>query len=448
MFALDKRHAYLYNYAYLRNFGNKQLKLTVMRAVKKSGIENRKKDMLYREMYQKYYEFLHIADMQCRVCTVDIDKNVRPIYPESFYDVLPGYKNPGVTFEIFKKYILKQKSLDRKKKMVSCRSSESLSRTRSKIFELALCNNFSFFATFTFAESKGFNRKNLKECYKAFADCIRVFNRSDDYDIRYLLIPERHHDGSWHLHGLISGLPSYDLYLFTSADWNLSKGKKLPYRIIKSVKSGQKVYSWNSVSLRFGWNTLMPVRSAMGVSKYITKYITKGLSNDLLCQPGSHLYYCSKGLSRAKLCAKGFLIPQNFLRYQEDCFVSDYCCSYSCDYSDSALSDLLGCISDTKEAGCTGYGYDSDLDWLRPLKICKGRDVCRKDTSYRVTDDYKIWEYIRKKFPDISNIETIDKLKGFFVVSDGSVCCRPDTYSDYILYIDTLYNPVQLRLQI
>lgn len=398
-------------------------------------------------MYSKYCEFLRVADMQCRVCSVTGDDMVvNPVYPESFYCTLPGRTRPGVSFDTFRSYILKRKHLDRKRKKVVTRMSESLSRTKSRIFELALCNSFSYFCTFTFAKGNGFNRKNLKECYKAFSDYIRVLNRKDKYNIRYLIIPEKHKDGSWHFHGLLSGLPSCALHFFSCDDWDLSKGRKLPYRLIRAVRAGEKVCSWTGASSRFGWNTLMPVKSAVAVSKYITKYITKSLCSDLACESGSHLYYCSKGLSRSRLCKKGFLVPQNFLKFQDDCFFSEYCCSYSCDYSDSSLSELMKCISDEKEVGCSGYGYDSDSGWLDSLRVCKSRDICCADTAYRSSEDYRIWEYIKKKFPDIDNLETMDCLVQFYTFSDNGIQVRSELYNEYILYIDRLYPPIQLRL--
>lgn len=266
LYSVDKRHLYRFNYCYLRNYGNCQLKFTCMRAVKRSGVENSKKDILYREMYDKYIKYLNVAQQGFIVCDgVNQNGELMLPYPDSFYKVLSGHKNVGVTFQQFKSYILKQRGLERKKK-TAVRSSESLSRTKSRIFELALCNNFEFFVTFTFSGCS-FDRSCLKDCYGAFANFIRVLNRKNNFNVRYLLIPEKHKSGDWHLHGLIKGLPVSELHQFVPDDWDLSRGHKIPNYIINLVKKGKKVYHWTTATNRFGWNTFEPVRSVIAVSK-------------------------------------------------------------------------------------------------------------------------------------------------------------------------------------
>lgn len=442
--SVDKRHLYKYSYCYLRNYADYQLKFTCMRAVKRAGMENGKKDILYREMYSKYTEYLNLSQQGFMSFKVTGDMELTPLYPDSFYTVLPGHQNIGVTFEQFKNYILKQRGLERKRKKVTVRSSESLSRTKSRIFELALCNNFDYFATFTFS-GVSFDRKCLKDCYSAFANFIRVLNRKDNFNVRYLLIPEKHKSGDWHLHGLIKGLPASELHEFCPDDWDLSKGHKIPKYIINAVKKGRKVYHWTTATKKFGWNTFESVRSAMAVSKYITKYITKDFALGLEREADSHLYYCSKGLSRAKLCKAGFLVPQNFLKIQSDVYMSDYCCSYTVDYSDDTLNLLSSCISDSKEIGFTGYSPDFD-GFTCKLKICKGTDICSSDVSYRTTDDYKIFKYIQK-YPEIAgDFEKIKTIRKFLCVSDGQVQVLNDCQQDYTDFIDRIYPPVQLRL--
>ena len=442
--SVDKRHTYRYSYCYLRNYANYQLKFTCMRAVKRSGMENSKKDILYREMYSKYNEYLTLAQQGFMSCKVTGDMELTPIYPDSFYAVLPGHKNIGITFEQFKNYILKQRGLERKKKKIAARSAESLSRTKSRIFELALCNNFEFFCTFTFSGAS-FDRKCLKDCYSAFANFIRVLNRKDNFNVRYLLIPEKHKSGDWHLHGLIKGLPASELHQFVPDDWDLSKGHKIPKYIINAVKKGRKVYHWTTATSRFGWNTFESVRSAMAVSKYITKYITKDFALGLEREADSHLYYCSKGLSRAKLCKSGFLIPQNFRKIQSEVYMSDYCCSYTVDYSDDTFSLLSSCISDSKEVGVTGYSPDFD-GFTDKLKICNGADIYSSDVSYRLSDDYKIFKDIQK-YPEIAgDFEKIKTLRKFLYISEGQVQVRKEYQQDYTDFIDRIYPPVQLKL--
>lgn len=438
--SVDKRHVYKYNYCYLRSYSNHQLKFTCMRAVKRAGMENGKRDLLYREMYDRYIQYLNLAQQNLMVCDVNRDGDLVFPYPDSFYAVVPGHKNPGVTFDTFKNYMLKQRGLHRSKNSV--RSAPSISRTRSRIFELALCNNFDYFCTFTFG--RNFDRANLKQCYSQFADFIRVLNRRDGYDVKYLLIPEKHSDGSWHMHGLIRGLPASDLHRFNSTDWDLSIGNKLPKYIINAVSSGRDIYHWTDVTAKFGWNTLECVRSAVAVSKYMTKYICKNLVAGLEREPDSHLYYCSHGLSRAKLCKSGFLIPQNFLKIQDSVYMSEYCCSYTADYSDDMLDFLESCISDSGEICDTGYSWD-DYSYSS-LKICSGSDIYTADVAYRLSDDYKIHNYIQNYSEIAGDFDKIENIRKFLCVSDGRVQVKSECRHDYAYFIDSIYKPRQLNL--
>lgn len=450
--AVDKHRTRLFNYCYLKSYSNKQLKFVCMRAVRRCGIENGRKDRLYREMYEKYCEYLNLAQQGLRVCTVDDDLNFHFPYPESFYDTVSGHKNPGVSFETFKSYILKQKGIERKQKKTPVkRSAESLSRTRSKVFELSLCNSFEYFFTLTFNPEK-FNRANLKDCYSKVANYIKNYNNRKDADIKYLLIPERHEDGSWHFHGLMKNVPFELLHEFTPADWDLSKGKRLPHRLIKSVKSGKKVYHWEYMTANFGWNTLEDVQSVMRVSKYITKYITKSMSDSLSSEPDAHLYYCSKGLARSRLCKQGFLIPQNFVRVIQDSpgfYASEYCCSFTADYSVDMLETLSDCISEHKECSSTGYSWDgATADYPSGLTICKQSDTVYKpdDDTYKSSVGYLMHEYIQK-YPEIAgDFERSESFEKLLYVSDGQVQVRKEYRQDYTDFIDRIYPPVQLKL--
>lgn len=174
---------------------------------------------------------------------------------------------------------------------------QSISRTRSTIFELAMCNEFTHFCTFTqSAEMR--DRFNLDEFRKDFAQFVRNINRSRrDNPIKYLLIPEQHLNsrnkkdiGAWHMHGLLMGLTEADLRLFTLKE-------KLPQNIRKALKSGQKVYNWERYSQKFGYFTCTEIGNHEACSKYITKYITKELQKRNL-ENGQHSYFASQGLNR------------------------------------------------------------------------------------------------------------------------------------------------------
>lgn len=173
---------------------------------------------------------------------------------------------------------------------------ESLIRSRTKIFELAMCNEWELFCTFTIDPEK-YDRYNLKTYYNDFGEYISNFNRNHNCSIKYMLIPEMHKDGAWHMHGFIMGLPRYYLRRF-------SLKEKLPKYIRKKLKEGQNVYDWVSYRIRFGFCDFEYIRNREAASKYITKYITKDLAKSVQGL-NAKVYYCSKNLNRPEIVYKG-----------------------------------------------------------------------------------------------------------------------------------------------
>lgn len=171
---------------------------------------------------------------------------------------------------------------------------ENVRRAKSKVFELALCNDFTYFCTLTFSPEKVKDRYDLEGCMKAFCKWLNNYNcRKASSAVQYLLIPEPHQDGAWHLHGLISGIPDHDLRQF-------QVNEHLPDKIRRELAKGHSVAQWISYDNKFGYCTLSPVRSMDAVSKYITKYVTKELGNAVK-ELNAHLYYRSQGLKQKEL---------------------------------------------------------------------------------------------------------------------------------------------------
>lgn len=176
----------------------------------------------------------------------------------------------------------------------------SISRTKSKINELALCNGWDYFVTLTFNQKLIGDRHDLRALSKRLRKFINNYNqRTLGAHVRYLLIPEKHKDGTWHFHGLITGMPKEGLRLFSARE-------HLPNHILKKLRCGGEVYEWLPYRKSFGFCNLEPIQSAERVSKYITKYITKDLHNTVTEQ-NAHLYYASQGLKRKERVREGFL---------------------------------------------------------------------------------------------------------------------------------------------
>ena len=200
----------------------------------------------------------------------------------------------------------------------------NLSRARSTIFELAYCNKWDYFFTGTLASANG-DRTNLGEFRKNFTQFIRNERRRTGCDIKYLLVPETHADGeSWHMHGLTAGMPEESVQRYIEGD---VMGK----HIADKVLAGEEVYKWVGYEKRFGWCDLEPIKTHEGVSKYLTKYISKAISDDDdsrgVKELNKHLYYRSLGLNRAETIKKGILTEPIASTHWE--FENDYIATFS-----------------------------------------------------------------------------------------------------------------------
>lgn len=169
-----------------------------------------------------------------------------------------------------------------KKKKNDKKLDESISRAKSKIYEYALCNEFEYFLTLTI-DPKKYDRKNLQYYYKHFSKFLQNYKKKYSLEIFYILVPEKHKDNTWHMHGLIKGIPESHFTQNKNGylDW-------LPYHD------------------RFGYISLSKIKNHEAISKYITKYVTKDMSNTV--QELNHkIYYASRNLEKAVVMKKGIL---------------------------------------------------------------------------------------------------------------------------------------------
>lgn len=190
----------------------------------------------------------------------------------------------------------------------------NLSRTKNTIYELAMCNPWKLFGTFTIDGEKH-DRKDLKGYYKKFSQFIKDYNKKYDLHIKYLFVPEKHKDGAWHMHGFIYGLPEDHLIEFKKGD--LSKnGKK-----IKKALWENNYSHWPSYDKKFGFNSFGIIQNHEAISKYMTKYITKDLESSV-SDVNAKSFYSSRGLEKATEYIRGYLtIPIT----DKDCdFVNDF----------------------------------------------------------------------------------------------------------------------------
>lgn len=167
----------------------------------------------------------------------------------------------------------------------------SISRARSVVLQIALCNDWEYFFTGTLDQSK-MDRYDLKEFNRSLSQWIRDRRKTYGSKIEFLLVPEMHKDGAWHIHGLLRGVPDSALQDFLPG--------------VHPDKLCFKGYKWwPDYSRKFGFCSLGRIRNPVACAFYIAKYITEDLGNRR-SQLGRHLYYASWHLARAYRIASLF----------------------------------------------------------------------------------------------------------------------------------------------
>ena len=277
-----------YNQAILKEYsdGTKTFwKFIYLRFLVNSGIEIPKKDDIQRPCTKK--SFLDFCNQN------KLDKmNIEEIESKCFEYLNCPIMTKEENKEVQSVLLYLQNLKDYKKRF------GHIKRARDTVFEYASCNNFSYFVTLTFDKEKVKTREDLDILQPEFAKWLNNYkNNKKLKDFKYLLLPEKHKKGGWHLHGLMIGIPEQDLVPFSEDH----KGSKY---INDKVKKGGIIYDWTSWAKRFGFCDIEPIQNKEAVEKYITKYISKSLGQDLT-NKNAQMYYVSKGLKKSTIKAKG-----------------------------------------------------------------------------------------------------------------------------------------------
>lgn len=151
------------------------------------------------------------------------------------------------------------------------RFTNNIARARTRVREIALCNDWEFFYTFTLDASKQ-DRYDLKSYVQSLGVWVGNFNKRYETHLGYLFIPEQHKDGAWHGHGLLHNVPLEAL-----------QKNKFGYLSIPYYER------------RFGFVSLSPIRNKVACAAYITKYISKDMGSTNLSK-GQRSFYSSRGL--------------------------------------------------------------------------------------------------------------------------------------------------------
>lgn len=163
----------------------------------------------------------------------------------------------------------------RERSEVSTVRSDSIKRSKEKVFDIAYANvdDWKYFVTLTLSADK-VERSDPKEISKKFKNFLcHAVNRKD---LKYIIVPEYHSDNkSIHFHGLINEC-----------------GFKFVDSGIRD-KKGRVVY--NIPDWSFGFTTATKIENPEAACKYTTKYLSKDIEN----RPLSNFYYAGgHGLKR------------------------------------------------------------------------------------------------------------------------------------------------------
>lgn len=172
----------------------------------------------------------------------------------------------------------------------------SLNRTVQAVYKYSRQCDWEYFITLTFSEEHA-DRYDFSNCMKKAS---KWFNHQKDRyakDMKYLIVPEMHKNGAWHIHGVIADTGTMSIV----DSGRVAIGKKA-YKRTEANKEYPTIY--NLSGWKLGWSTATAVTDTYKVSTYITKYITKDLCES---SKGKKRYYRSRNIPEPE--ENTYLIP-------------------------------------------------------------------------------------------------------------------------------------------
>lgn len=150
------------------------------------------------------------------------------------------------------------------------RSASSVSRLKSRVQELILCNNWNCFVTFTLDKAK--RDRDSIDAFEALTRHLKYIRQTRCTELKFMLLLEQHKNGGYHGHAL----------MYLPADFIADE----------FIINANGYFEWVDISSRFGFMSIKPYDGTLRACNYVTKYVTK----DLI--PGRVLR-TSKGLNKA-----------------------------------------------------------------------------------------------------------------------------------------------------
>lgn len=165
-------------------------------------------------------------------------------------------------------------------------------RAKTNIYDYCLNNEFKYFVTITINSS--YNRYDLDWLRRNTSQIIRNLRLKYGLCFKYILIPEKHKNGAWHLHGLFDCSFEKDFYI-----------------------NDNGYLSWKSYD-KFGFSSISVIKDYLSCCKYITKYVKKDFESR---EKTKHLYFCSHNLIKSNRILDLICINDNI----DWDYINEYC---------------------------------------------------------------------------------------------------------------------------
>lgn len=209
----------------------------------------------------------------------------------------------------------------------------SVKRTRDCVFDYANATVWEWFVTFTFdpnyTDNQGnkIDRSDFGVVSSKMTSWLRNMRQRYCPNMKYVLVPEKHKDGTWHFHGLFANCDGLNFVQAINTQKEY-RGKPNKYYGQPLVRNGQEVYDITRFSL--GFTDCTKVRDTKKVANYILKYITKDLCVEVR---NRKRYWCSQNLDKPK----------------EEVFVTDI------EYFSFVGSLIVDCLEKNPETYCNTF---------------------------------------------------------------------------------------------
>lgn len=173
----------------------------------------------------------------------------------------------------------------------------SVQRTASIIKALTELNHWDYWITLTFDKSLvgGSAMRSEWRTVKSVLTWLQMYNANHGISIRYMLVPDLHSDGAFHLHGLLSSVPARLIEWWTMETAPTAK-------IRARIRSGVPCGSFKPYSARFGFSRLEPLKNAGAAGHYLSSHYLGGLDKlealSARLGPEHNFVFHSKGLNR------------------------------------------------------------------------------------------------------------------------------------------------------